>query len=201
MYRAMWIDDSIESPPYGSQGYAYPETASQGVIWRFKPNGNGKTYYCEREQLKILRDAPLMKALTLWQPWATAIALGIKQYETRHWFVSYRGELAIHAAKKPITKEIALIFQQSYPDWENLLNLAERDRGCIVAICNLTDCIEMDDSLIAQQPPIELMFGNWQIGRYAWKLEKFQSTQRFVLQSLLQPESQGQLILDRRTLE
>jgi hypothetical protein len=41
-----------------------------------------------------------MKALTLWQPWATAIALGLKHYETRTWFVGYRGDLAIHAAKK-----------------------------------------------------------------------------------------------------
>lgn len=32
MYKAIWIDDSIQSPPYGTQGYAYPETASQGII-------------------------------------------------------------------------------------------------------------------------------------------------------------------------
>jgi hypothetical protein len=57
----------------------------------------------------------------------------------------------------------------------NLLNIANRDRGCIVAICNLTDCIEMNDSLIAQQPPLERIFGNWQIGRYAWKLDFIQS--------------------------
>lgn len=116
-----------------------------------------------------------MKALTLWQPWATAIALGLKQYETRAWFASYRGDLAIHAAKKPITKEISLFFQEHYPDWENLLNLANQQKGCIVAICNLIDCIEMDDSLITQQTKLELMFGNWQIGRYAWKLDFIQS--------------------------
>jgi ASCH domain len=115
-----------------------------------------------------------MKALTLWQPWATAISLGLKQYETRTWFVGYRGELAIHAAKKPITKEIVSFFQKHYPAWENLLNLAERQKGCIVATCNLIDCIEMDDSLIAQQPPLELIFGNWQVGRYAWKLDNLQ---------------------------
>ena len=33
----------------------------------------------------------------------------------------------------------------------------------------------MNDSLIAQQPPLELIFGDWQIGRYAWKLENIQS--------------------------
>ncbi|NJK50874.1 hypothetical protein HC931_24665 [Candidatus Gracilibacteria bacterium] len=44
-----------------------------------------------------------------------------------------------------------------------------------MAICNLTDCIEMDDSLIAQQPFLELIFGDWQVGRYAWKLANIQS--------------------------
>jgi hypothetical protein len=40
-----------------------------------------------------------MKALTLHQPWATLIALGAKQYETRSWGTDYRGPLAIHAGK------------------------------------------------------------------------------------------------------
>jgi len=44
-----------------------------------------------------------MKAISLWQPWASLIACGAKPYETRHW--APRRELigqriAIHAAKK-----------------------------------------------------------------------------------------------------
>ncbi len=43
-----------------------------------------------------------MKALTLWQPWASLVALGVKTIETRSWSTKYRGPLAIHAgAKKP----------------------------------------------------------------------------------------------------
>ena len=41
-----------------------------------------------------------MKALSLWQPWASAIALGHKRIEPRHWTTSYRGLIAIHAAKR-----------------------------------------------------------------------------------------------------
>ena len=26
-----------------------------------------------------------MKAISLWQPWASLIAAGVKPYETRHW--------------------------------------------------------------------------------------------------------------------
>lgn len=41
-----------------------------------------------------------MRAITLWQPWASAVALGSKTIETRHWSTNYRGPLAIHAAKR-----------------------------------------------------------------------------------------------------
>lgn len=40
-----------------------------------------------------------MKALTLTQPWASLVALGAKRLETRSWATTYRGPLAIHAAK------------------------------------------------------------------------------------------------------
>lgn len=40
-----------------------------------------------------------MKALTLTQPYATLVAIGEKRLETRSWRTSYRGPLAIHAAK------------------------------------------------------------------------------------------------------
>lgn len=41
-----------------------------------------------------------MKALTIWQPWASLIACGAKQYETRSWATQYRGPIAIHAAAR-----------------------------------------------------------------------------------------------------
>lgn len=50
-----------------------------------------------------------MKAISLWQPWASLIACGAKPFETRHWapprnLIGQR--IAIHAAKK-IDKEAA----------------------------------------------------------------------------------------------
>jgi len=46
-----------------------------------------------------------MKAITLWQPWASFIAVGIKPFETRDWappkwLIGKR--IAIHAAKKRV---------------------------------------------------------------------------------------------------
>ena len=43
-----------------------------------------------------------IRIISLWQPWASLIALNLKQYETRSWGAPYRGKLAIHAAKRPI---------------------------------------------------------------------------------------------------
>ncbi|HEX3884790.1 MAG TPA: hypothetical protein VHW66_19205 [Stellaceae bacterium] len=46
-----------------------------------------------------------MKTLSLWQPWASFIAIGVKPFETRGWapppaLIGQR--IAIHAAKKPV---------------------------------------------------------------------------------------------------
>jgi hypothetical protein len=40
-----------------------------------------------------------IRALSLHQPWASLVALGVKSIETRSWSTKYRGPLAIHAAK------------------------------------------------------------------------------------------------------
>jgi hypothetical protein len=42
-----------------------------------------------------------MKTLTLHQPWATLVALGAKQIETRSWAASYRGPLAAAGYDSP----------------------------------------------------------------------------------------------------
>ena len=42
-----------------------------------------------------------MRALSLWQPWASLVAHELKKVETRGWEMRYRGPLAIHATAKP----------------------------------------------------------------------------------------------------
>jgi activating signal cointegrator 1 len=41
-----------------------------------------------------------VKALSLWQPYASLLAAGKKRVETRSWPTSHRGPLLVHAAKK-----------------------------------------------------------------------------------------------------
>ena len=40
-----------------------------------------------------------MRALSLYQPWASLIVYGHKRIETRSWSTTYRGTLLIHASK------------------------------------------------------------------------------------------------------
>lgn len=93
-----------------------------------------------------------MKAITLWQPWASLVACGAKKFETRSWATSYRGEIAIHAAaRKCETKDIPAfavytMIQALRPITNKLakttmyLPLELLPRGAIIATAELMDC-------------------------------------------------------------
>jgi len=136
-----------------------------------------------------------MKAISLWQPWSSAIAHGAKCIETRGWSTKYRGPLAIHAAKRKNISE--LIFYHSCWNWQGALRGAgwswgkesdlDIDRlpfGCIVAVCLLEDCRPTDSftqsELDASRRPdadtldtfawTERQMGNFGLGRFGWVL-------------------------------
>ena len=136
-------------------------------------------------------EARTMKALTLWQPWASLVAMGYKQIETRCWSTKYRGELAIHSAANLPAKWLGASRHQ--PEFRNeladILN-CRRDcdersglhvddavralpRGKVLCIVRLSDIIETgtvdtDPEIIGER---ERMFGNYELGRYAWYLD------------------------------
>ena len=116
-----------------------------------------------------------MKAITIYQPFATLIAIGAKTFETRRWRTLHRGKIAIHAAKKMPPRMWNLFWQD--PFYKHLKDAGVRDptrlpRGAVVCVAELTDCI--DTSLAKDIPADERSFGNWTPGRYAWKLENIQ---------------------------
>lgn len=113
-----------------------------------------------------------MKALTLWQPYASAIALKLKQFETRSWKTNYRGPLAIHASIKPLSRE--------YQKLAARFQFANLPKGEIVAIAELTDCLYMTQELINKISDTEKALGDWQIGRYAWQLDNIQIPQESI---------------------
>lgn len=105
-----------------------------------------------------------MKAITLWQPWASAITLGVKTIETRSWATSYRGPLAIHAAaRKPTVDEQDLV--------EVLVNMRRGHPlplGAVVATCDLVHVARADAIVKTEQ---EERWGNFSEGRFAWILQ------------------------------
>lgn len=122
-----------------------------------------------------------MKAITLWQPWASLIALGLKQYETRSWATNYRGPLVIHASKKN-DAEIRDYCQQ--PDIKaglqaHNLNSYDLPYGAALCVCTLVDCIPTERAIrsISLQ---ESAFGDYSRGRFAWKLGNVQAFYEFI---------------------
>lgn len=89
-----------------------------------------------------LQTAPIM-ALTVKQPYASAIAYGDKRVENRTWTTAYRGLLAIHAGRgvewdaRPAAWTAAgLAFYDGGPRkaWRDSLPL-----GVVIAVADLTD--------------------------------------------------------------
>lgn len=108
----------------------------------------------------------LMKAITLYQPYASAIAQGLKHFETRRWNTSYRGPLAIHVAK--IQPQWCLSF-------ENVEAARGRfpgqwlPRGAVVCIAELVD-VRSTTEVAWQVSDTERLYGDYEPGRWAWEL-------------------------------
>ena len=116
-----------------------------------------------------------LRAITLWQPWASAIALGWKGIETRGRRTLHRGPIAIHAAKvwgptqRDAARRLSGIIRRPADHFD------AEPRGVVVCVVNLVDCIEMTEELIAKTPALQRAFGDWRPGRWAWYLEDVQS--------------------------
>lgn len=101
-----------------------------------------------------------MKALTLTQPWATLVAIGMKKIETRSWSTSYRGPLAIHAAQGlgPVGGKQGLMELCRTEPFRSVLIAAGYlgtpglPLGVIVATCELIDCVPTQHPGIANEP-------------------------------------------------
>jgi activating signal cointegrator 1 len=117
-----------------------------------------------------------MRAITLHHPWANLCAHGIKTYETRSWKTGYKGLLLIHAGQRvPKLGEVSRIRDYViHPDVKRATSDLDETLGCIVAIATLSECVQMTESLLHSIGETEFHCGNWEIGRYAWKLENTQ---------------------------
>ncbi len=102
-----------------------------------------------------------MRVITLKQPWASLVAVGLKEYEFRNMNYSYRGKILIHAGKgidKDAMQRVAS-YNLDFP------------QSRIIAEVEIEDCIKIDDEfnnfINNLKSPI---YTNKIRNGYAWKL-------------------------------
>jgi hypothetical protein len=144
-----------------------------------------------------------IRYFTLWQPWASGVPYGWKWNETRGFKTQYRGDLAIHAAKQDGTSGNDILtlavrklraagldpgdFSLSFP------------RGVVVAVVELWDIVPTEE-IRGSLSPLELQFGDYSDGRYAWRFRNIRPTKPLKLKGAqglrwMRPEDQERLEL------
>lgn len=127
-----------------------------------------------------------MRAISLWEPWASLIRTGAKTWETRSWETKYRGRLLICASKAGISKLELISYLSMWPFQGGLapligkpLDLAAKtwpgikmehlNFGKAVAIVEILDC-KPTGKMTQDEIGTDRPFGNFETGRYGWKL-------------------------------
>lgn len=145
-----------------------------------------------------------MKAITLTQPWATLVAIGAKAVVTKSWQTSYRGPIAIHAAKSLHSVggerelkslcgsspfyEVLSEYAKSHFANTSLKEMAENPMmpfGSVIAVAEL-ESIQATDTIANSLSLQEIAFGDYSYERYAWVLSNVVKLPRPV-------EAKGQL--------
>jgi len=121
-----------------------------------------------------------MKCLSLWQPWATLIAIGAKSIETRSWYTRHRGPLLIHASKRQDKDSLELCLEEPFRSAlaaGGLTKIGDLPFGQIVAVGDLVGCYHCHECGMGYGPPpqcsipeSERPFGNFTPGRFGWVL-------------------------------
>ncbi len=110
-----------------------------------------------------------MKTISLLQPWASLVVMGVKTIETRSWQTAYRGPLLIHASKGKKGRILCSrpLLSPHIPDFSAL------PFGAIIGSVTLEDIVPVE-TLSLSAPAIaastleEKAFGDDTKGRYAW---------------------------------
>jgi ASCH domain len=103
---------------------------------------------------------PVLRALTIRQPWAWAVIHAGKDVENRRWKTSYRGALLIHAANDADPEGAArLLWTMADPEAFGQPRAAFEARGAVIGLVYLADILTDSPSRWAEP------------GCYHWVLE------------------------------
>ncbi len=119
---------------------------------------------------------PNLRALSVKDPWATLIAIGAKQIETRSYRTRYRGPISIHSSKAFRREDQEFCSQEpvcSALERAGIYSPAGIPRGGIIAVAEIVGCDRVPDvsdweRYVPDQP--ERSFGFYFPGRWMWRL-------------------------------
>ncbi len=117
----------------------------------------------------------IINVIPLWEPWATAMAVGVKTYETRHYRASKVG-LPLGWTGIYATKKYPPEGRRQFEEFGHQLGGVTLTSGAIVAVgwFSSDDAVETVSLLgrrILGGTEEEANWGNYEPGRRAWKLE------------------------------
>ena len=117
------------------------------------------------------------RMVTLHQPYASLIAWGLKQVETRPKTISWRyffGHLYIHAAQRIPSREELETIKSAMPKhprvdefWDFYKSADDLPYSAIVCRTEMDGHLLMTVELIKKQTPLEIAVGGWAVGRLA----------------------------------
>lgn len=115
-----------------------------------------------------------MRALSLWEPWASLMRFDEKRFETRSWHTNYRGPIAIHASKN--REELELALEEPFRSVlisHGVQKIGDLTFGAFVAVADLRVCVPTGRSVYLPEiekhrAEHEYSFGNYEPGRFAW---------------------------------
>lgn len=138
-----------------------------------------------------------MYAISLWQPWASLIAEGVKVQETRswsppHWLIGQR--IAIHAAKRRVTKKLLKHLPKEIHDpmikaygWDWLSTMPYGAVICTAELFGVARIVDNESDDQGSLPAIRVKtgeqvaivpdpYGDYSAGRYIWGLQHIKKT-------------------------
>lgn len=113
-----------------------------------------------------------MRVISLHQPYASLIMMGLKKHETRHWRPPehYIGErIGMHAAQK-LWKfpAVALALSKPFMDSDKY---RDPPTGALLGTVLLAEVYQADQARRDAADPFDVIAGDWGDGRWLWRLE------------------------------
>lgn len=114
-----------------------------------------------------------MKGISVWQPWASLIAVGAKRFETRGWRAPNRQigqDLAMCSAKTNKGIHLSMTDRRLRGICLERLGSLPLPMGAVVAVVTVMACIRMPPLESEEPGDLERTVGDWSDGRWAWSL-------------------------------